>query len=301
MATQTQVTERSNAKDAIQAQANKRKRKTGASPRDPDANHPALRGLGDLPGIRKDAKGNVLEQTPQADPKTVNLADLVLNKKDMEVAQSVADKFRKEGGAYVSMKEKLEAAKGGLSNIMMEIAKRAAERASDNPQWRLAWFLRLCAYAESKAIADYKKQHGVNTEPKVKDAINPSWQTYKSQISRSINGGYNPAQFANGTAFRKAAAPAPRRAPRTPEGGEEGALAAEGLAKADPMIGGVMAKLMERLAKVPEEKRDEAAEILSTAMHDVEGLIPKAQRKRKGVPSTTEATEGASEETHAAM
>lgn len=297
---------RDNARDAILAQAVGRVLVTPENARDPDANHPARRGLGDLPGIRKDARGNVLVQEVQADTSTVPASELIMNRDDQKLAHDILSEFKGAGSKLQTLKEKLDAARGGLSDIMFRLATRAAERMDAHPQWRMAMFDKFCLYVESEAVKDFKKatnwhaQPGAK-EPKVKDAISPSWATYRGQIRRGLKAGYDPRQFASSTPFRTAAQDAERanRTPRTPAG--DVANAAAGVD--DPMVAGVLVKLTEIAAMVPEDKRNEAADIISAAMHQLQVLAgtvsQRSRRTRAGRKTATTPAATAEERTAA--
>lgn len=275
---------------------------TAETARDPLHEHAALKGLGDLPGIRKDAKGSVIAVEIQAETKTVEAKAIALTKDDEKFAHKLLSTFQGEAGKLAEIKGLLDAARTKVGDIILELAKRAADRMDDHPQWRLAMFDKFCAFMEADAVRMYKKatswekQPGVK-EPTVREAVSPSWPTYRGQIRRGLKAGYDPRQFANSTAFRTIAAEAEKasRTPRTPAGDVTSAV--QGVD--DPMVAGVLIKLTEIASTVPEDKRDQAADIISDAMHKLQALAgtvtERSKRTRAG-----KATAPTAEETHAA-
>lgn len=159
--------------------------------------------------VAQDAAEKVAKAKEQAVKLTVQDKDLKvteLPKDAVKKAAAIVHGFRKANTELVTIKEQLEQARGGLSSIVWQVCKVAAEVA-DAPSHRLAYAKALLASAELAEREAYRVAHKMPTGelPSVKEAIGSSWQTYKSQMLRCMERGVNPADFANATAFIEAA------------------------------------------------------------------------------------------------
>lgn len=173
-------------------------------------NEAALKGLGSLQtsatSTGKEAKPSYTKVV-QAEPKTVT-QKLTVPKKVLEEAIALAESFHNENVKLDEYKSLMEKTRNSMSELVFGLAKLAAANAPAG-QLRLATFDTLCESVEQYEMLRFAKSKGMtNTDDvAVKDALGSSWRTYKSQIRKGIHAGFDPAEFANSTAYRTAGSP----------------------------------------------------------------------------------------------
>lgn len=167
-------------------------------------------------GARKpDPKLNIGSgMTPKPNQQAITLTPQIEGKEALEavkLSRATIDKlpdivkgFHKANEELVSLKQKTEAKRGGLSDILFQLCKVGVADAP-KPELRLAACIKVLDAAEAWERQRYTKANKLEELAPAKVALGSSWQTYKSQILRCVRVGLNPADFANGTAFREAA------------------------------------------------------------------------------------------------
>lgn len=199
--------------------------------------------------------------TPQADPKSVE--GIKLDRKTLDSAAKIVGRFHDASTELQTLKDEVNAKRGGLSDIAFQLAKLGAAVAP-KPEQRWAASVKVFDSAEAWERQRFQKQNKLAELPTAREALGASWQTYKSQILKCVAAGLNPQDFANGTVFREAMSQTGNKArrPRQTAGTAAGAATMTGVLESAAIrteLSAAIADLVKHVSALSEEMQLEYA------------------------------------------
>jgi hypothetical protein len=200
--------------------------------------------------------------TPQADPKGVE--GIKLDRKTLDSAAKIVGRFHDASTELQTLKDEVDAKRGGLSDICFQLAKLGAHVAP-KPEQRWAACVKVFESAEAWERQRFQKQNKLAEIPTAREALGASWQTYKSQILKCVAAGLNPEDFANGTVFREAMSQTgnkARRGARQTAGTAAGVATMTGVLESAPIraeLSAAIADLVKHVQALTEEMQLEYA------------------------------------------